>query len=112
MPVIQGSVSVAANAVNDNVITGSQFEYLPYNAKVDFGLVGSATGLLLDVFSGQDIIAESFAPPTTNRFPVNPDDFTLTDVAAGGERIKVRARNTTGGALTVFWSVIITPVRL
>lgn len=112
MPVIQGSVSVAANSVNDNVITGSQFEYLPYNARVDFGLVGSATGLLIDVFSGQDIIAESFAPPTQNRFPINPDDFTLTDVAAGGERIKVRARNTTGGALTLFWSVVITPVRL
>lgn len=112
MPVIQGSVSVAANSVNDNVITGSQFEYLPYNARVDFGLVGSATGLLIDVFSGQDIIAESFAPPTQNRFPINPDDFTLTDVAAGGERIKVRARNTTGGALTLFWSVVISPVRL
>lgn len=112
MPVIQGSVSVAANAVNDNVITGSQFEYLPYNAKIDFGLVGSAAGLLCDVYSGQDIVAESFAPPATNRTPVNPDDFTLTDVAAGGERIKVRARNTTGGALTIFFSIIITPVRL
>lgn len=112
MPVIQGSVSVAATSVNDNVITGSQFEYLPYNAKIDFGLVGSATGLLLDIFSGQDIIAESFSPPTQNRFPINPDDFTLTDVAAGGERIKVRARNTTGGALTLFWSIVITPVRV
>lgn len=112
MPVIQGSVSVAANAVNDNVLTGSQFEYLPYNAKIDFGLVGSATGLLADVFSGQDIVAESFAPPTTNRFPVNPDDFTLSDVAAAGERLKVRVRNTTGGALTIFWSIVISPVRL
>jgi hypothetical protein len=112
MPVIQGSVSVAANAVNDNVLTGSQFEYLPYNSKLDFGLVGSATGLLCDVYSGQDIVAESFAPPTTNRFPVNPDDFTLSDVAAAGERIKVRARNTTGGALTLFFSVVIQPVRL
>jgi len=112
MPVIQNSVSVAANAVNDNVLAGSQFEFLPYNAKIDFGLVASATGLQLDVFSGQDIVAESFAPPTTNRFPINPDDFTLTDVAAGGERLKVRARNTTGGALTIFYSIVITPVRL
>lgn len=112
MPVIQGSVSVAANSVNDNVLTGSQFEYLPYNAKIDFGLVASATGLLSDVFSGQDIVAESFAPPTTNRFPVNPDDFTLSDVAAAGERLKVRIRNTSGGALTIFWSIVITPVRL
>lgn len=110
MPTIQGSVSVAANAVNDNVITGSQWEYLPYNAAVEFGLVGSAPGLLLDVFSGQDNLAEGFAPSTQNRFPVYPDDFTLTDVAAAGERLKVRARNTTGGALTVFWSIRISPV--
>lgn len=111
MPTIQGSVSVAANAVNDNVLTGSQWEYLPYNAAIEFGLVGSATGLLLDVFSGQDNIAEGFAPSIANRFPIYPDDFTLTDVAAAGERLKVRARNTTGGALTIFFSVRLTPVR-
>jgi hypothetical protein len=110
MPVIQNSVSVAANAVNDNVITGSQFEYLPYNARINFGLVGSATGLLVDVFTGQDIVAESFAPPTQNRFPLNPDDFTLQDVARGGERVKIRVRNTTAGALTLFYGIVITPV--
>jgi len=110
MPTIQGSVSVAANAVNDNVLTGSQWEYLPYNAAVEFGLVGSATGLLLDVFSGQDNVAEGFAPSIANRFPIFPDDFTLTDVAAAGERLKVRARNTSGGALTLFFSVRLQPV--
>jgi hypothetical protein len=110
MPVIQNSVIILANAVNDNVLAGSQFEYLPYNAKIDFGLVGSAVGLLLDVYSGQDIVAESFAPPATNRSPVNPDDFTLSDVARAGERVKVRARNTTGGNLTLFYSVVISPI--
>lgn len=110
MPTIQGSVSIAANSVNDNVLTGSQWEYLPYNARVDFGLVGSATGLLCDVFSGQDNIAEGYAPSIANRFPINPDDFTLSDVAAAGERLKVRGRNTTGGALTLFFSVLINAV--
>lgn len=110
MPVIQGSTSIAANTVNDNVITGSQFEFLPYNAKLAFGLVSSATGLLVDVYSGQDLVCESFAPPTQNRFPINPDDFTLTDVARGGERIKVRVRNTTGGALTLFHGIIVSPL--
>lgn len=111
MPVIQNSVSIAANAVNDNILSGSQWEFLPYHAAVDFGLVASATGILLDVYSGQDTVAESYAPPTQNRFPVFPDDFTLSDVAAAGERLKVRARNTTGGALTLFYSVRINPVR-
>lgn len=110
MPVIQNSVSVAANDTNENVLTGSQFEFLPYDASLDFGLVGSATGLVADVYSGSDTLAEGIGLSTQNRFPVFPDDFTLSDVAAAGERIKVRIRNTTGGALTCFYSVRVSPV--
>lgn len=110
MPLIQASVSVAANSVNDNVITGSQFEFLPYDAQLNFGLIASATGLVLDVYSGQDTLAEGMNPSTQNRFPIFPDDFNLTDVAAAGERLKIRARNTTGGALTLFYAVQVNPI--
>lgn len=110
MPLIQGSVSIAATSVNDNVLAGSQFEFLPYDARVAFGLVASATGLVLDVYSGQDALCEALAPSTANRFPINPDDFNLQDVAAAGERMKIRARNTTGGALTLFFAVNIMPI--
>lgn len=110
MPLIQGSVSVAANSTNDNVITGSQFEFLPYDSALAFGLCGSAAGLEVDVYTGQDTVTERMAVNTQNRFPLNPDDFVLSDVAAGGERVKVRARNTTGGALTLFYAVQISPI--
>jgi len=110
MPVIQSSVVVAANAVNDNVLQGSQFEFLPYNSLLEFGLNGSAAGLVADVYSGQDTVAEAYALNSQNRFPIYPDDYPLNDVAAAGERIKVRLRNTTGGNLTAFFSVKITPV--
>lgn len=110
MPVIQNSVSIAANATNDNVIQGSQFEFLPYNASLEFGLNGSAAGLVADVYSGQDTVAERYALNSQNRFPVYPDDYNLTDVAAAGERVKVRVTNTTAGALTLFYSVRVTPV--
>lgn len=109
MPVIQSSVSVAANATNDNVLQGSQFEFLPYDAFLEFGVVGSATGLVADIYSGQDTIAEGMALSTQNRFPVYPDDYPLNDVAAAGERIKIRIRNTTAGSLTCFYSVRLTP---
>lgn len=109
MPVIQSSVSIAANTTNDNVIQGSQFEFLPYDSYLEFGLCGSAAGLVADIYSGQDTIAEGMALNTQNRFPIFPDDFPLNDVAAAGERIKVRIRNTTGGALTAFYSVRVTP---
>lgn len=101
---------MAANSVNDNVLQGSQFEYLPYNARLSFGMCGSAAGLLADVYSGQDIVAESMALNTQNRFPVVPDDFILGDIGAAGDRLKLRLRNTTGGALTAFWSVNIVPL--
>lgn len=110
MPMIQLTGSVAANSVNDNVLSGSQFEYVPYHAALEFGIVGSATGLQADVYSGSDMVCESLAVSTQNRFPVFPDDYPLTDIAAAGERLKVRVRNTTGGALTWFLGVRITPI--
>lgn len=109
MPVIQNSASIAANSVNDNILAGSQFEYLPYPAVIEIGLNGSATGLESDVYSGTDLLAEKMALTDQNRIPVYPDDFNLNDVAMAGERIKIRVRNTTAGPLTVFFSIRITP---
>lgn len=113
MPVIQGSTSVALSAVNDNVLTGSQFEYLPFNAMLQFGLNGDANGadMRVDVYSGQDILMENSPLNTRNAFPILPDDFILDDVAAAGERLKIRVRNTSAAAArTIFWSVRITPI--
>lgn len=110
MPLIQNSVSVAANTVTDNVLSGSQFEFLPYDAALNFGMTASATGLIVDVYSGQDTLTEALAPSLQNRVPIYPDDFNLTDVAGAGERIKIRVRNTTAGALTFFYAVQINPV--
>lgn len=110
MPLIQSSVSIAATSVNDNVLTGSQFEFLPYNAALNFGMTASATGLVVDVYSGQDTLCEQLSPSLQNRMPVFPDDFNLTDIAAAGERIKIRVRNTTAGALTFFFAVQINPI--
>lgn len=113
MPLIQGSVSVAAASVNDNVLTGSQFEFAPYNALIQFGIVGDANAadLRVDVYSGQDIITEQMQPSAQARIPVVPDDYTLEDVVARGERIKIRVRNTNAGAArTIFWGVKLTPV--
>lgn len=110
MPLIQQSVSIAASSVNDNVIAGSQFEFLPYDCALRFAINGSATGLVADVYSGQDVLAEQMGVNALNRIPINPDDFLLSDVAGQGERIKIRIRNTTAGALTVFFALIVDPL--
>lgn len=110
MPAIQGSLSIAANTTVENVLTGSQFEFLPYPSAVSFAVVGSAVGLLADINSGSDILTERMAVSGANRVPINPDDYILNDVADTSERLKIRVTNTTGGAITVNYGVIITPL--
>lgn len=110
MPVIQKKFTIAAGAVLDNAFSGSQFEFLPYNAKIDFGMNQSAAGLIVDAYSGQDVLCEQMEPAINARYPINPDDFTLTDVAAQGERMKLRARNPTAGPLDLYVGLIITPI--
>lgn len=113
MPIIQSSASIALSSVNDNILTGSQFEFLPYNALLEFGLNGDANGgdLRVDIYSGQDVVCEQLTPSVQARVPVYPDDYVGQDVAAAGERIKIRVRNTSAaGARTIFFAVRITPV--
>jgi len=105
MSLDQKSTLVGASATVDNVLTGSNLEFMDRNSFLEFGLVQSATGLLCDVYSGTDILAENLEPSLLNRVPVYPEDFTLSDVAAAGERIKIRVRNTTAGALTLYHTV-------
>jgi hypothetical protein len=110
---IQSSASVALSAVNDNVLSGSQFEFLPFNALLEFGLNGDANGgdLRIDIFSGQDVVVEQLTPSVQNRVPIYPDDYVGSDVAAAGERIKIRVRNTSAAAArTIFFAVRITPI--
>lgn len=110
MALIQGTAAILTTATNENVFANSQFEYLPFNARVEIGLNGSAAGLVADVFSGPDILAENMALNAQNRLPVYPDDFVLVDGALGGQRLKARVRNPTGGTLTVSFAARITPI--
>ena len=112
MPLISLSVNVVANTTVDNVLAGSQFEFLPYDAMLEFGIVGAGAlgAVLVDVYSGQDVLMEAGVISILARTPVYPEDCSLTDVAAGGERIKVRLRNTTGGDIVVNTAVRVTPI--
>jgi len=111
MPMIQGVTSTAAGATNVNVLQGSVYEYLPYNAQVEFGICGDAAGEgRVTVLSGSDTLLEESPVSRQARFPIYPDDFTLIDAAAGGERLVVKHRNTGAGANNLFWAVRITPL--
>lgn len=110
MPSIKVQTTVPLNGQVDNALTGNQYEFLPFDARVEFGIVAAAAGVLTDVYSGSDTLVEAGVVSAANRIPVYPDDFDLTDAAAAGERLKVRLRNTTGAAIVVNTTVRITPI--
>ena len=101
MPVIMREVSVAAGDVNENILAGSAFEFARQNSLVSIGVHQSATGGFATINSGADVVAEEFSPPIATVYPVIPDNMYFSDVAAAGDRLVIRYRNPTGGALVV-----------
>lgn len=110
MPVIQKEVSIAASSANENILSGSAFEFLRGNAIVSIGLTGSATGLVANIQSGADIVLEESPLAVKTTMPIIPDDMYYNDVGIQGDRLVIRCRNTTGGALTVRALVQVTPL--
>lgn len=114
MPTIR--VNTPAAAAGDVIfpLQGSQYEYLPFNARVEFAIVTDdvAVDIEATVYSGTDVLQQA-GPISTKATlqAVYPDDFLLDDVAAAGERLSVELRTpsalTTGGIQTV---VKITPL--
>lgn len=103
MPTMQDSVSVAANSVSANQLSGQLYEFVPQGANVVVSVAGSATGLRLTFICGVPLINDQ-AMNLQNRFPLIPDDVVHAGPVPGGRMI-LTFRNTTGGALTAFWRV-------
>lgn len=110
MPVIMREVSVAAGAINDNVFSGSAFEFARQNQVVSLGVAQAATGCFATIQSGGDVIAEEFAPPILTRYPIIPDEMYYNDVMSVGDRLVLRVRNPTAGAIVVRAIAQIQPI--
>lgn len=112
MPTIKATTALAANA-QANPLVGSQYEYLPWPAKVDFAILADTGGVVeANVQSGSDILMQNtqidekaLGTPISSR-----DDIVVTDIAAPGERLGVHIREVAGAATTVRTQVWITPL--
>jgi len=114
MPTIR-SVDVIAAGVPTFPLQGNQYEYLPFNARVEFAITEITPVALVGdveatVFSGTDILQQQALISGDIAGKVTyPDDFLLDDVAAAGERLSVELRSAAGSA-TVETVVKITPL--
>ena len=110
MPVIMKQVSVPLNGTVDNILAGSAFEFARTNALVSMGVSAAATGTFVTFNSGADVVAEEFEPAILTRYPIIPDEMYFSDVAAAGDRLVIRVRNTTGAAIIVRVVAQVTPL--
>lgn len=99
MSVIQKEVTVAAGAVNENLFSGSAFEFARKRQVVSLGVTQAATGMFCTLQAGPDIIAEEFSPAIATRYPIIPDEMYYTDIMEPGDRLVARVRNPTGGGV-------------
>jgi len=111
MPMIMIETSVAAGAVNNNLVSGSAFEFSRGRNIVSLGVVQAATGGFITLQAGADIIAEEFSPPVLTRYPIIPDEMYFTDVMENGDRLVMRYRNPTAGAIIVRSVVQMSAIR-
>jgi len=110
MPIKRVEVSVPANGQVDNVLSGSIYEFLPWDAQIQFANNAEAAGLQVTISTGTDLIQEEGPPKVSTEFPKINEDFDLADVAPAGERIVIKVRNTTGASVILRSSTIFTPV--
>jgi len=110
MPMIMQGPSIAAGAVNQNLIAGSAFEFSRGRNIVSMGITQAATGMFCTLQGGADIIAEEFEPPILTRYAIIPDEMYFTDLLENGDRLVIRVRNPTGGAIIARAAVQLSPV--
>lgn len=113
MPFLAKRTTMTANG-QAFPLQGDQFEILPYNALVEFAILGdTGANVLGTVYSGSDLLQQAatidilaVASP-----PIYPDHFKLNDVAGRGERLSVQLLEVGAGTPIVRTQVRITPYR-
>lgn len=100
MSVLQKETVIPAGTTNENVYSGSAFEFARQNSLLNLAAVGSATGLVATIQVGSRVVLEESPLSILTTMPKLQDDFYYSEGVLANERIILRVRNTTGGDLT------------
>lgn len=110
MAIMTDRQSVAANATVNNACSGKMAEFVNEPSVVRLYASSSAVGLNMSLIVGAEVGIEDQEVNAQNRLPLIPDDFVAEVGAYPGDRIVLKYRNTTGGAITAFSRVEVEPI--
>lgn len=107
---IQDKISIGANSVNDDVLSGKRLAQLgPFeNGMASVLATGEAAGMKITVSVGARTLMERSELNSRNAIPIDPDDLIASGIEMfHTERITLTVENTTAGALDFFYRVVI-----
>lgn len=103
MPSLPFTQSIAAGATFDPLDTWN-FQYAPTAGIISILQNATAVGLLATITSGSDQLAQESPVPAGGTSGVIPSQFSVApiiDRVKKGDRLSIRYRNPTGGAIIV-----------
>lgn len=113
MPTARFANALAINGVVENIIAGSQFEFLGRPSRVQVYSVSDIDDVInLEVFFGQELQATPAPVPRVadGTGPTVPDDLIVDDIGAPGDRLVLRLTNTLAVVANTRTMIVITPV--
>jgi len=111
MPQLVGSTATSTTPVN--LLTGWQYEYLPWPARIKVLIRAVLTTNRLTVFTGSETIQEESPVQSGGIAGVTPSELNTPPIvwdAPAGDRLKLNVRTTTGTD-TVDWIIYAYPLR-
>ena len=103
------ALSVAANSVSSGQIQTSTYQFIPFDGTLRFAARGSATGINASMSAaGQTLCNDQPLPYTGTAGAISILDHEIAAVPIEqGSRAELRFRNSTAGALTVDFIVVL-----
>ena len=109
-PVITNETSIAANTTSANLLAGDINEFLGRASVVSLFCTSAAVGVRAQLLVGSDVVIDDQPISDANRFPITPDDFLSRGGGFPGDRLTLRFRNTTVGAIIARWRLAVESV--
>jgi hypothetical protein len=112
MPTIAKRFSMATATTVDNALSGSQYEFAPFDGTIEIGIFADKNLVTTAVFSGPDTLAEPGTPVPfggSESLPIYPDNYHWEDEVAHGDRLKVQLVNANAGTAIVNVVLRLTP---
>lgn len=105
------ALSVSANSVSSEQVQTSTYQFIPFTGTAFLACRGSATGLNVQLAAGGQTLCNDQAIPFTGTAgAISLIDHELVSFPVeASSRVELKFRNTTGGALTVDYVLMIEP---